>query len=86
MFKRWLQRRSYEKEWDRNMKKMIVLSIVMLLVCGCTNQKCVKSHEEEETCVWYSYIRIGNTSSMIPHYYSCTKTICDEYEVIKNDE
>ena len=65
------------------MKKIMVLFIGMLLVCGCTHQKCIKSHEEKGTCVWYQTMRFGNTRITIPHYYSCTKTICDEYEVIE---
>lgn len=72
------------------MKKMIILLfivmfIVMFMLCGRTNRECVKSHEEEELCVWYTPILAGKTTIMFPHYYPCTKTICDEYRVTENE-
>ena len=66
------------------MKKMTILSfIVMFLLCGCTNIECVKSHEEKGRCVRYTTILAGKTTIMIPHYYSCTKIICDAYRVVE---
>ena len=66
------------------MKKVTILSfIVMFLLCGCTNIECVKSHEEKGRCVRYTTILAGKTAVMIPHYYYCTKTICDEYKEVK---
>lgn len=64
------------------MKKNIILFMVIFLLCGCTNQKCVKSHEEKGRCVWFSTTRVGNITNTTPHYYSCTKTVCDEYEEV----
>lgn len=64
------------------MKKIIILFMIIFLLCGCTNKKCIKSHKEKRKCVWYSAIRVGKVTTTIPHYYSCTKTVCDEYEEV----
>lgn len=64
------------------MKKIMILFIGMFLLCGCTNQKCIESHQEKRRCVWYSTIIVGKATILIPHYYSCTKTICDKYEEV----
>ncbi len=60
--------------------KIILPIIVLLLISGCSNKKCVKSHKEESTCTWYQYIRVGKVTTMIPHHYSCEIEVCDEYE------
>ena len=64
------------------MKKIIILFIITFSLCGCTNQKCIKSHQEKSKCTRYTYVKTGNTHIMIPHHYNCTKTICDEYEEV----
>ena len=53
---------------------LLIIAIAILTGCG---EKCVRSHEEESTCAGY----IWTGKSMIPYYYPCTKTVCDEYEV-----
>jgi len=60
--------------------KIILPIIVLLLISGCSNKKCVKSHKEESTCTLYQYIRVGRVTTMIPHHYSCEIEVCDEYE------
>ena len=60
--------------------KIILPIIVLLLISGCSNKKCVKSHKEESTCTWYQYMRIGKVTTMIPHHYSCKIEVCGEYE------
>ena len=60
--------------------KLLLVFGILLITCGCTNRKCVKTHKEKSRCIQYSYIYTGNTTIMIPHYYECIKTICDEYE------
>ena len=62
--------------------KKIIFVLFIVLISGCTNKKCIKSHEEKDSCVVYSYIEINNTFVMIPHYYDCTRTVCDEYEEV----
>ncbi len=64
------------------MKKILILFMIMFSLCGCNNQKCIESHEEKSSCVIYSYIKIGDTFTMIPHYYNCTKMVCDKYEEV----
>ena len=62
------------------MKKILFLTILILILTGCNDKKCIKSHEEESTCYYYIYHKIGEVNMMTPIYYLCTKTICDEYE------
>lgn len=63
------------------MKRIIILVIILLILTGCgDNKRCVKSHQEEDICVMYTYSYVGKTLIAIPIYYSCTKTVCDEYE------
>ena len=57
------------------MKKIIILAILCLVLCGCENKKCIKSHEEKGYCIRPQCVFMG-----INQIYSCTKTICDEYE------
>ena len=64
------------------MKKIRILFIIAFSLCGCTNPKCIKSHQEKSECTQYTYTKIGNTHIMIPYHYNCTKTICDEYEEV----
>lgn len=64
------------------MQKIIILILIIILLSGCSSVKCVKSHEEKDRCIRYLYIKVGNAQRMIPQYYDCTKTICDEYEEV----
>lgn len=64
------------------MKKIIILILIIFLLSGCSSKKCVKSHEEKDRCVRYLYIKVGDVQTMIPQYYNCTKTICEEYEKV----
>jgi hypothetical protein len=68
------------------MKKLIILIIPILLLCGCNNKKCIKSHKEESTCTWHQYIRVGKVTTMIPHHYACEIEVCDEYEDINGNK
>ena len=36
------------------MKKTIILFMIIFLLCGCTNLKCIKSHEQRDMCVEYT--------------------------------
>ena len=65
------------------MNKLIILLVPLILLCGCENRKCIKSHEIEDICVYYISQKIGDVSMMQPVYYPCTRTVCDEYEVEK---
>lgn len=67
------------------MKKTIILFMIIFLLCGCTNLKCIKSHEQRDMCVAYTYVTTGKVIMMIPHYYDCTKTVCDEYEEVSDE-
>lgn len=64
------------------MKKIIILILIIILLSGCSSKKCIKSHEEKDKCVIYSYMKSGDVRIMVPYYYDCTKTICDEYEEV----
>ena len=68
------------------MKKIIILFIITIFLCGCSHPKCVKSHEEKSTCTMYSYAKVGSSYIMIPHSYECTKTVCDQYENVQNNK
>lgn len=68
------------------MKKIIILFIMIIFLCGCSRPKCVKSHEERTTCVYYSYQKVGAGHIMIPHHYKCTQTICDQYENVSDNK
>lgn len=71
------------------MKKIIILVISILLLCGCDNndnKKCIKSHEEKNICTWYEIIMAGKTPVMIPSYYECEIKVCDEYEELEKEK
>lgn len=59
---------------------VITLLLLLILITGCSNEKCVKSHKEKSTCVYYTYVYSGKVLVPIPHYYECEITVCDEYE------
>lgn len=59
---------------------VIILLLSLILITGCSNKECVKSHKEKSTCVYYTYIYSGKQLIYIPHYYNCEITVCDEYE------
>lgn len=59
---------------------LITLLLSLILITGCSNEKCVKTHKEKSTCVYYSYIYSGRVLVPITHYYECEITVCDEYE------
>lgn len=63
--------------------KSVLLILLILLLCGCDNKECVKSHKEKRECVKYTYSYIYNGKTMItipnPHYYECEVTVCDEW-------
>lgn len=63
--------------------KIIILTMLLIMLCGCNNKKCIKSHEEQSRCVWFQYIKVGDLTTTIPHYYDCIKEICDEYEKVE---
>lgn len=71
------------------MKKIIILVISILLLCGCDNndnKECIKSHEEKSICTMYQIIMAGKTPVMIPIHYECEIKICDEYNLEKGEE
>lgn len=62
-------------------KFLLILFIILIFVTGCSNDKCIKSHKEKETCITYVYIpKPKGGFIMIPTYYSCEKEVCDLYE------
>lgn len=63
-------------------KKIIILILMILLLTGCSSKKCIKSHKEKAKCIAYNFAIVGNTTVMIPRYYNCIKTVCDEYEEV----
>ncbi len=56
--------------------KILIIPLMVLILSGCDNRKCVKSHKERSTCVSSIY----NGKYVTPFVYPCTKTVCDEYE------
>lgn len=60
--------------------KILTVFLVAIILSGCENRKCIKSHKKQDKCFYYIYQKIGNVTVMTPVYYDCTKTICDEYE------
>lgn len=64
----------------RNKKIIIVMILSLTLLSGCSDDKCVESHTEKSTCVYFSYIYSGKQLIPIPIYYDCEKTVCDRYE------
>ena len=65
------------------MKKILLIGIVCLILCGCDNRKCIKSHTETRTYMSTSCIPIGNYQSCITTPHTHTVSVCDKYEVIK---
>ena len=63
-------------------KIIIILAISILLLCGCDNRKCIKSHQEKSTCIMTQCMPSGKTIICMTYPYSCMKTICDEYEKV----
>ena len=63
-----------------NKIKIIILICCIILLCGCSNQKCIKSHKEIRTCVRPQCIFMGKHPICINQFYTCEQTICDEYE------
>lgn len=57
-------------------KKLIVLLLLVFLITGCEDKKCIESHEEEDIC--HMVTVIGGRTQVIP--YPCRKTVCDEYD------
>ena len=64
-------------------KKLLIISLGILMVCGCEDRKCVESHQEQDMCFHYIYYKVGRVTMMRPVYYSCRRTVCDRYEVEK---
>ena len=60
-------------------KKLLVLAAMlglMVLLTGCDNRKCVKSHKESAICTYSVY----NGRTITPIVVPCSRTVCDEYE------
>ena len=62
------------------MKKLIILIITILLLCGCEDNRCTESHEEKGVCSIMRCLPNGGTLHCFPIAEPCTKTICDKYE------
>ena len=62
-----------------NKIKIIILICCIILLCGCSKKECIKSHQEEGTCLRPQCIMAGKTATCIPISYHCTKNICDEW-------
>lgn len=68
------------------MKNKVLVLILILILCGCSDKECIESHEEETVCVRYqTFPSSGGQVKIYPMYYPCTKTICDEWEVINEN-
>ncbi len=65
------------------MKKILLISTVCLLLCGCDSKKCIKSHTETRTYMSTSCIPIGSFQSCTTTPHTHTITVCDEYEEVK---
>lgn len=62
-------------------KIFIILVLFLLLLTGCSKDKCIKSHKEIQTCIRYVYMpKSKGGYIMIPTYYTCEKEVCDLYE------
>ena len=62
-------------------KMFVSLLAFLLLLTGCSNDKCIKSHEETKPCVRYIYIPKANGGiQMIPIVSFCKIEVCDLYE------
>ena len=64
---------------------IIIAIISILLLCGCSNEKCVKSHQETKTCVRPQCMFMNKNPICINQIYTCQQTICDEYEGEDNE-
>lgn len=62
-------------------KFLLILFIMIIFVTGCSKDKCIKSHKENQTCISYIYIpKPKGGYIMVPKYYTCEKEVCDLYE------
>lgn len=71
------------------MKYKIFVSLLtfLLLLTGCSNDKCIKSHKETQICVMYQFFPNSNGGvRMVPFFYPCEKEVCDLYESEVTDE
>lgn len=68
-----------------NRTKIITLICCIVLLCGCNNKKCIKSHQETGTCIIPHCVFAGKSPVCINQFYTCEQTICDEYEVEDNE-
>ncbi len=65
-------------------KKVLIVLTVLLCLTGCESKKCLKSHEEDDRCFYIYNYKVGNVYMSYPIYYNCKRTVCDEYEVVKD--
>lgn len=63
-------------------KRIIIFLICILVLCGCENKKCIKSHKEKSTCIRTMCMPSGKTVRCMTMPYPCEKEICDEYEKV----
>ncbi len=68
-----------------NKLKLFMLIFCVILLCGCSNKKCIKSHQETKTCVRPQCVVIRKNPVCINQFYTCKQTICDEYEGENNE-
>ena len=61
-------------------RNILLIIIVMFILCGCEDRKCLKSHEEDSMCTSYMYYHSNNSMKMIPIIRPCKETVCDKYE------
>lgn len=62
------------------MKKIFILTILVLLLCGCEDKECIKSHTENSVCNDIICLPNGNTLACHIITTPCTEQICDKYE------
>ena len=62
-------------------KFLLILFIMIIFVTGCSNDKCIKSHEETKPCIRYITMpKPKGGIQMVPISTTCKIKVCDLYE------
>ena len=68
-----------KKDMIRKILALAAMIGLMIILTGCEDRKCIKSHTESSVCTYSMY----NGKTVVPVVMPCTVTVCDEYEKVE---
>ena len=68
-----------------NKKGIIIILVLIILLTGCDNKKCIKSHKEDKLCPQPLCIPNGKGIRCYSIVRPCKVNVCDEYEGDNNE-